>query len=657
MASEKPKPPLSKGRFFIYIEGKMKNQNISEVDLKAMRHSCEHVLHQAMADLFPGLKRAMGPATDEGFYHDFDYEGKVSEDDFPKIEKRMLEIIKADLPITRKEISVNEAKKLFKDNPYKLDWIEQIVKKGEKATVYWTGIPGQPGSDVDLCRGPHVESTGKIGPFKLLSIAGAYWHGDEKNKMLTRIYGTCFPTQKELDNFLKLIEESEKRDHRKLGKELDLFSTNPLTGQGLVLWHPKLATTRNIVEQFWKEEHIKRGYQLVYTPHLAGMDMFVKTRHYIKYIDYMFPVMLHQNIEGESKGDYATDEQLKPMNCPNHVQIFKFRPRSYRELPLRMGELGTVYRYERAGVLHGLTRVRGFTQDDSHIFCTPEQVIDEVRGIIELTRYIYEEIIGFKDYQAYLATRPAKYLGSPEMWEFAQNSLKKAMDLEKVTYKIDEGQGVFYGPKIDSKIKDSLGREWQLGTIQFDFNLPTYSETTNEEIEQFWNLKTFKDKFKTKERLAKYLKRMGRGLDVKFIDKDGKEKPVVMIHRTILGSMERFFGILIEHYAGAFPVWLAPVQVKIIPISDKSLEYAQKIQLVLKENEIRVELDERSEKMQAKIRDAETEKIPYMIVVGPREAESNQVNVRVRGEKVLGLMGLDQLIKLLKEDIAKKRQV
>ena len=472
--------------------------------------------------------------------------------------------------------------------------------------------------------------------------------------MLTRIYGTAFTTKEELEQHLLKLEEIKKRDHRKLGKELDLFSSNQLTGAGLILWHPKLATSRNVLETFWKEEHIKRGYQLVYTPHIAGMDMFVKTRHYTKYINSMFPVMLHQNIEGESKDDYTTDEQLKPMNCPNHVQVFKSSPRSYRELPFRMGELGTVYRYEKAGVLHGLTRVRGFTQDDSHIFCMPEQAINEIQEIIKLTRYIYENIFGFKEFQAYLSTRPEKYLGSVEMWEFAQESLVKAMVSENLDYKLDEGGGAFYGPKIDFKIKDSIGREWQMGTIQFDFNLPTYSETSDKDIDDFWELKTFKDKYKTKENLAKYLKQMGRGLDVKFIDKDGKEKPVVMIHRVVLGSLERFFGVIIEHFAGAFPIWLSPIQAKIIPITDNQHEYAQKVLDHLKEQGIRAEIDDRSEKMQAKIRDAQIEKIPFMLIIGGREVEANAVAVRQRDNQDLGAIPVSDFIAKTKDLISTK---
>jgi len=616
--------------------------------IETIRHSLSHIMALAVKELYPKVKFGIGPPIENGFYYDLEFSKPISSEDLPRIEKKMREILKSDFAFKKKEVSRKEAQKLFKDQSYKLELLKGM--EGKISTY-------ESGGFLDLCKGPHVKSTKQIPKegFKLEKLAGAYWRGDEKNQMLTRIYALAFATKKELDEFVRLQVEAERRDHRKLGKELDLFSTNPLTGQGLILWHPKLSICRNIVEQFWKEEHIKRGYQLVYTPHIAGMDMFVKTRHYIKYIDYMFPVMLHQNIEGESKSDYSIDEQLKPMNCPNHVQIFKFRPRSYRELPLRMGELGTVYRYERAGVLHGLTRVRGFTQDDSHVFCTPEQVIDEVREIIKLTRYFYEEIFGFKDYQAYLATRPAKYLGSASMWEFAQDSLKKAMDLEKVMYKIDEGQGVFYGPKIDSKIKDSLGREWQLGTIQFDFNLPTYSETSDEEIEQFWNLKTFKDKFKTKEKLAKYLRQMGRGLDVKFIDKDGKEKPVVMIHRTILGSMERFFGILIEHFAGAFPLWLAPVQVSVIPVGSNHREYANKVGDVLREKGLRVEIKDEAETVSKKIREGEIQKIPYLLVVGDEEIKTKAVRVRQRGKGDIGILELEKFVQKAEKEIEEKK--
>ncbi|MGB9637429.1 MAG: aminoacyl--tRNA ligase-related protein, partial [Microgenomates group bacterium] len=412
--------------------------------LETMRHSCSHLLAAAVMELWPKTKLAIGPAIENGFYYDFDFEQPISEADLLKIEKKMAEIKAKNLPFVKKTISVGEAKKLFAGQQYKLELIDDLAISEGVNVSHLEGVkpksrgvkPYHPrgvislyatGNFTDLCIGPHVASTSDIGPFKLLSVAGAYWRGNEKNKMLTRIYGTCFPTQQQLDDYLKLLKEAEKRDHRKLGKELDLFSLNPLTGAGLILWHPKLAICRHVTEQFWKEEHLKNGYQLVYTPHIANMDMFVLSRHYIKYIDYMFPVMLHQYIEGESSSDYTSDEQLKPMNCPNHIQIYKSRPRSYRELPIKMAELGTVYRYERAGTLHGMTRVRGFTQDDSHIFCRPDQVIDEVKQILRLTKYFYETF-GFKDYQAYLATRPEKYLGTKEMWNFAQESLKKALE-------------------------------------------------------------------------------------------------------------------------------------------------------------------------------------------------------------------------------------
>ena len=621
-------------------------------NLYKIRHSTEHILSQAVENLYPDKTiRVMGPATDDGFYMDIETvdDFKLSDSNFPEIEAEMQKIIKSNLPIIRKEITMEEACDLFTNNPYKIEWLDSIKDRGEIITIYSTG-----NQYTDLCAGPHVNYTSKIKAFKLLSIAGAYWHGDEKNKMLTRIYGTAFENKDDLETHLNNLEEIKKRDHRKLGKELDLYSTNQLTGAGLILWHPKLATSRNVLETFWREEHIRRGYQLVFTPHIAGMDMFVKTRHYTKYINSMFPVMLHQNIEGESKNDYTTDEQLKPMNCPNHVQVFKSSPRSYRELPFRMGELGTVYRYEKAGVLHGMTRVRGFTQDDSHIFCTPEQAINEVQEIIKLTKYIYEDIFGFQKFQAYLSTRPEKYLGSVDMWEFAQNSLIKAMESEKLKYKVDEGGGAFYGPKIDFKIKDSIGREWQMGTIQFDFNLPTYSESSEKDVDDFWELKTFKDKYKTKKNLAKYIKQMGRGLDAKFVDKDGKEKPVVMIHRVVLGSLERFFGVIIEHFAGAFPTWLSPVQVKLIPITDAQHEFANKVLADLKAGGIRVEIDDRPKKMQAKIRDAQMQKIPYMLIIGAREVKANTVAVRQRDGQDLGAIPISEFITKIKEQVTKK---
>lgn len=630
-------------------------------NLDNLRHSCAHLLAAAVMNLWPDTKRTIGPAIENGFYFDFEFSKPISEEDLPKIEKEMRRILPSWNNFERHELSPQLAKKEYLNNPYKQELIDEFASSGQLLTFYKSG------NYWDLCRGGHVDNPSKeLKHFKLLKIAGAYWRGDEKNKMLTRIYGTCFPTQEELDNYLKSLNEAEKRDHRKLGTKLDLFSINPLTGPGLILWHPKLATVRSIVENFWKEEHLKRDYQLVYTPHIASMDMFVLSRHLSKYINYMFPVMLHEYIEGESAPDYTIDEVLKPMNCPNHIQIYKCRPRSYKELPIRLAELGTVYRYERSGVLHGMTRVRGFTQDDTHIFCTPDQAMEVVRNVLKLTKFFYETF-GFKDYQAYISTRPEKYLGTTEMWKLAENALRKAAEAEGIEYKIDEGEGVFYGPKIDSKIKDSLGREWQLGTIQFDFNQPAKAETTAEEIEEFWALKTFKQKFKTKDNLAKYLKRLGRGFDVKYINSEGKEEQVIMIHRTILGSMERFFGVLIEHYGGAFPVWLAPVQISIIPIAERHIQSARHLQEVLLQSGIRVSLDDRNESMQSKIRDATLQKVPFMGIIGDKEIgkSTNQpinqstnnnllLSVRTREGKDLGQMRIEEFLQQIKKEIEKK---
>ncbi len=626
----------------------MNDNHMTIYDLGNLRHSCAHLLAKAVLELYPGAHNAIGPAIENGFYQDFDM-GKhvISDSDLPKIEAKMREILPKWTHFEFNEVTPEQAKKLFKHNPYKIELLEEFASEGKKL------LTNDPGDFLDLCKMGHVENPSKeMQHFKLQSIAGAYWRGDEKNKMLTRIYGTVWPTQKELDDYLNMLEEAKKRDHRKLGKDLNLFSTNQLTGPGLILWHPKLSIVRLIVENFWREEHIKRGYQMVFTPHIASMDMFVKSRLYNKYINSMFPVMSHEYIEGESKRDYTTDEQLKPMNCPNHIQIYKSKPRSYKELPIEMGELGTVYRYERAGTLHGMTRVRGFTQDDSHIFCRPDQVVDEIREVLQLTKFIYETF-GFTNYQPYISTRPEMYLGSLAHWDFAEKSLKKALELEgMLDYKIDEGAGVFYGPKIDSKVKDSMGREWQLGTIQFDFNLPDKSETTEAEIDEFWEMKTFKDKFKSRDALSKYLNQLGRGFDVNFINDKGQEERVVMIHRTILGSMERFFGVLIEHYAGAFPTWLAPVQVSVLPISEKHLDYAQKVLDSLKLVNIRCELDSRAESLGAKIRDAEMQKVPYLLVTGDKEAESQSVSIRRRGQKDTQVMTVSEFQQSILNEIA-----
>lgn len=624
---------------------------MNKENLDNLRHSCAHLLAAAVIELYPDAKRTIGPAIENGFYFDFDFgESKVSESDLPDIETKMRQLLKSWRSFERHVLDSVTAKKEYPDNPYKHELIDKFSESGKKLVSFYKS-----GDYWDLCRGGHVDHPDQeLVHFKLLSVAGAYWRGDEKNKMLTRIYGTCWPSQKELDAYLVMLDESKKRDHRKLGQDLDLYSISPLTGQGLILWHPKLARIRNIVEDYWRKIHYEHGYQLVFTPHIASMDMFVISRHLSKYINYMFPVMLHDYIEGESAPDYTTDEVLKPMNCPNHIQIFKDRPRSYRELPMRIGELGTVYRYERAGVLHGLTRVRGFTQDDSHIFCTPEQVIAEIRGVLQLMKQVYS-LFGFTEYQAYIATRPQKYLGTLEMWDFAQHSLKEAAKAEDLNFKIDEGEGVFYGPKIDMKVKDSIGREWQLGTVQFDFNQPAKAETTPEDIEEFWQLKTFKQKFKTKKNLSKYLKRLGRGFNVTYTDKDGQEKHCVMIHRVVFGSMERFFGILIEHFAGKFPLWLSPTQVMIIPIADRHQGAAENLKQQFESANIRVDVDLRSEKMQAKVRDATLQKVPFMAIIGDKEMANGDISVRSREGENLGSLTAAQFLGKLQKDIETKR--
>lgn len=594
----------------------MEKQKTNEIDLKTMRHSCEHVLHQAMAELYPGLKRAMGPATDEGFYHDFDYEGKVSEDNFPKIEKKMQEIIKADLPITRKEISVSEAKELFKDNPYKLDWINQIEKKGEKATVYWTGEPGQPNSDVDLCRGPHVESTGNIGPFKLLSIAGAYWHGDEKNKMLARIYGTCFATKEELDHYVWQQEEAKKRDHRLIGKNLNLFVFSDLVGKGLPLFTEKGSIIRRELERFIVDEEIKRGYHHVYTPDLANVALYKKSGHYPYYKDTMYPVMK------------IDDEELilRPMTCPHHFQLYLSQQRSYKDLPLRYAELAKQFRYEKSGELTGLIRVRTFCLADAHIICRKDQAVNEINGVLDLIEFS-AVAFGLKKgedfrYRLSLGDRndSKKFYKDDKAWDFAEDILRKVLSSRNAPSFEAKGEAAFYGPKIDIQMKNFAGIENTAFTVQYDFVMPKRFELT-------------------------------------YVDMDGSKKEAVVIHRSSIGALERLMAFLIEHYAGAFPVWLAPVQATIIPISEKVADYAKQIVQKLKGNDIRVQLDDRDERMQSKIRDAETQKIPYMLVVGPKEEEGKNVNVRIRGEKVLGEMPFDKFIELVKEDIAKKRQI
>ncbi len=546
------------------------------VDLEALRHSASHVMAEAVLKLFPGTKLAIGPAIEDGFYYDFDTPEAFTPDVLEKIEQLMAESIKANRKFERIEMDQEEALKFFtqKDQIYKMELIESIPDK--KILFY------KHGDFIDLCKGPHVVSTGEVKAFKLLKIAGAYWRGDEKNKMLQRIYGTAFYSKKQLEDHLNKLEEAKKRDHRKLGKELNLFSIQESIGPGLVLWHPKGALIRKIIEDFWKDEHLKAGYDLVNTPHIALLDLWKRSGHLDFYEENMYAPMQVDEVKYE----------IKPMNCPFHIAIYKNQIHSYREFPIRWAELGTVYRYERRGVLHGLIRVRGFTQDDAHIFCLPGQLEGEIKKIIDFVVYILSTF-GFKEYDVYLSTRPEKFVGSQENWQKSTNALKNALDQKKMKYEVDPGEGVFYGPKIDIKIKDVMGRAHQCSTIQVDFNIP--------------------EKF-----------------DVSYIGEDGNEHRPIMIHRALMGSLERFFGVLIEHYGGAFPVWLSPVQVELITISDAQLEYAYSVKKKLEEKGIRVHIDDRNEKMGAKIREAQMQKIPYMIIIGNKEMENQTVSVRTR---------------------------
>ena len=569
--------------------------------LEAMRHSAAHIMAEAVSLLFPQVKFGIGPATADGFYYDFDLPRSLAPEDLSTIESKMHEIIASNSPFLREEVDKATAREMFGSQPYKLELIDELTD--EMVTVY------RQGSFVDLCRGSHVASTGDVKAIKLLSVAGAYWRGDEHRPMLQRIYGTAFETEEELESYLKKIDEAAKRDHRKLGKALDLFSIHEEAGAGLVHWHPKGAVIRNIIEDFWRSEHFKRGYDIVYSPHLAKIDLWRTSGHLEFYRDSMYPPM---DVEGQG---YL----IKPMNCPAHILMYKTQLRSYRQLPLRWAELGTVYRWERSGVLHGLTRVRGFTQDDAHIFCRPDQLEDEVVGVVELACFMLENF-GFNEYEVMLSTRPEKYAGTIEVWDQATETLKRALDRLQIDYTVDPGEGVFYGPKIDMSLKDSLGRTWQGPTIQVDFNLP----------ERF---------------------------DVNYIGDDGLEHRVVMIHRTVLGSMERFLGCLIEHYGGAFPTWLAPVQAVVIPITDQNLDYARKVALELKGEQIRVEIDERSERMNLKIRDAQLQKVPYMLIVGNEEVASSTVSVRLRDGKKLKAQPLPEFKAMVKSAVESRGTV
>ena len=573
-------------------------QTTKKEKLEIIRHSAAHIMAEAVQFIFPDAKFGIGPAIENGFYYDFDLPRSLTPDDLPHIESRMEEIIASNVPFVRQEVTKEEARQLFATQPYKLELIDEIPD--DKVSLY------RQGSFIDLCRGPHVSSTGEIKAFKLINIAGAYWRGDEHRPMLQRIYGVAFDTTEALAEHLRKLDEAAKRDHRKLGRELDLFSIHEEAGPGLVHWHPKGAVIRRVIEDFWKDEHIRRGYDIVYTPHIAKLDLWKTSGHWEFYRDYLYSPM---EVEGQ---EYI----IKPMNCLGHILIFKTRLRSYRELPLRYAELGTVYRYERSGVLHGLSRVRGFTQDDAHIFCRFDQLEDEVVGVLDLALFMVDTF-GFANYQVFLSTQPEKYAGSPQIWEEATETLRRALVRMRLDYQVDPGQGVFYGPKIDIKFEDALGRGWQGPTIQVDFNLP----------ERF---------------------------NVTYVGEDSQAHLVAMVHRTVLGSMERFLASLIEHYGGAFPVWLAPVQVMVIPLADRHLDYAYKLEAELKSGGVRAEVDARSERINLKIRQAQLDKIPYMLVVGDKEVASSTVSVRLRSGEQLTSQSFDSFQKTIRTAIADK---
>jgi threonyl-tRNA synthetase len=561
-----------------------------------LRHTASHVLAQAVKELFPEAKLGIGPAIEDGFYYDIYYTRPFNEEDLEKIEKKVKEIIQKRLPLERREISKEEAEKLFSSlkEEFKLELIKEINE--DTVSIY------SQGDFVDFCKGPHVLSTGDIKAVKLLSVSGAYWRGDEKNPMLWRIYGTAFFSKEELEEHLKRLEEIKKRDHRKLGKELELFTIEEEIGPGLVIWLPKGAVVRNLIENFWKEEHFKRGYQLLYTPHIALRDLWKVSGHLDFYAENMFPPMELEN----------RAYQLKPMNCPFHIYVYNQKRRSYREFPIRFCELGTVYRFERSGVLHGLLRVRGFTQDDAHIFCREDQLEEELTNVLDLVIY-FLKVFGFHEYKIFVSTRPEKFVGDPKVWDKAEEALKKALEKKGLSYEIDPGEGVFYGPKIDLKIKDVLGRFWQCSTIQVDFNLP----------ERF---------------------------DLVYVGEDNKFYRPIMVHRALLGSLERFLGILIENYAGAFPFWISPVQVKVLTITDRTIPYAEKVAQALENAGFRVERDFRSEKLNYKIRIAQQEKVPYMVILGDKEEENQVVSLRSRTGEVLNNLSLEDLISKLKTE-------
>jgi threonyl-tRNA synthetase len=574
--------------------------------LEVYRHSSAHLLAAAVLELFPETKLGHGPPTDTGFFYDFYRPTPFTPEDLQKIEKRMQELVQQDLPYAREFLPRDEGLAKFKGEGdfMKCHFIEQFTKPDEKISIYKTG------KFLDFCRGPHIPSTGKIKAFKLLNIAGAYWLGDEKNPQLQRIYGTSFFSKKDLDDFLNKQEEAKKRDHRVLGQQLDLFSIQELAGPGLIFWHPKGGIIRKEMEDWMRSEYLKRGYSLVYTPHVARRQLWQTSGHEGYYAQNMFDVMELDDAE----------YRMKPMNCPFHILIYKDSLKSYRDLPVRLGELGTVYRYERSGVMHGLLRVRGFTQDDAHIFCTPEQVEKEIADCVEFARDVLKDF-GFDKFQTELSTwNPAdrkNFVGSEEQWNFATNSLEKVLKQLNIDYTTIPGEAAFYGPKIDIKLVDAIGRLWQLSTVQFDFNLP---------------------------------QRFG----LEYVAEDGSRKQPVMVHRALYGSVERFFGVLIEHYAGAFPVWLSPVQAVMIPISERHAEYANKVATQLKEVGVRVHVDSRNEKMNAKIREHAMQKVPFLLVVGDKEAEAGKVNVRTRGKEKTEDMPAAEFVEKIRKLIAEK---
>lgn len=575
----------------------------SDEGLEILRHSTAHIMAHAVRDLYgDAVKVAIGPAIDSGFYYDFEREDPFTPDDFAQIEKRMGEIVAAGRPFERRTVTRAEAEAMFADQGeiYKVELIKGL--EADTATLY------QVGDFLDLCRGPHLPHAGLIKAFKLLKVAGAYWRGDENNPMLQRIYGTAFAARKELTAYLHGLEEAKKRDHRKLGRDLGLFTIQDEVGPGLILWQPKGSLLRKLIEDYWKDEHYAHDYQLLYTPHIARLDLWKTSGHFDFYGENMYSSMDIDEVQ----------YQIKPMNCPFHIAIYRSNKRSYREFPIRWCELGTVYRYERTGVLHGLLRVRGFTQDDAHIFCRPDQLEEEIFNILDLNLHILKTF-GFADYDVYLSTRPEKYVGSDEHWQMATDALKQALEKKGLAHEIDPGEGVFYGPKIDIKIKDVLGRSWQCSTIQVDFNLP--------------------------ERFA-----------ISYTGQDGEEHQPIMIHRALMGSLERFIGVLIENYAGAFPLWLAPTQARILNITDNQIEFSRQVFQELRRAGIRVEKDLRNEKLNYKIREAQLAKVPYMLVIGDREVETGTVTVRCRDGKNLEPMSVTGFAEMVSRQAAAEQQ-